>query len=234
MLRSDILTTLDPVGPAPVPAVITAQPLPTTPPQTTDPVASTQPLVSASSTPPTTSVPLSELCSDPKWKPSPENWEDANVDTELANRWTSTTAARGSATFVDWISQSFVDRSRNQQCGIGLIATCSMPDCQAFQAADGPRWVYFVRVSLVEMNTMFKNLKTSTTEAETDLSSVLSGMAANFFPWKDPKTISGKVLPIVQAVVYGALSMVPGMKVVRISGSWLSNGSHVLWMEPKK
>ena len=117
-------------APASIPAVTTPPPVITTPQQTTGPAVSTQLPVSAPSSPPASKVPLPELCSDPKWTPSPENWEDANVDTELANWWTSTTAARGSATFVDWISQSFGDRSRNQQCGIGLIASCSMPDCQ--------------------------------------------------------------------------------------------------------
>ncbi|KAG4424306.1 hypothetical protein IFR04_002547 [Cadophora malorum] len=205
-------------APASIPAVTTPPPVITTPQQTTGPAVSTQLPVSAPSSPPASKVPLPELCSDPKWTPSPENWEDANVDTELANWWTSTTAARGSATFVDWISQSFGDRSRNQQCGIGLIASCSMPDCQAFQAADGPRWVYFVRVSLVEMNTMFNNLKTATQDAETDLTAVLSGMAADFFPWKDPKTNFGKVLPVVQAVVCGGLSLIPGMRIVEDLG----------------
>tara|TARA_R110002060_G_scaffold60631_5_gene70209 strand:+ start:1938 stop:2174 length:237 start_codon:yes stop_codon:yes gene_type:complete len=43
-------------------------------------------------------------------------------------------------------------------------------------------------------------------------------MAADFFPWKDPKTNFGKVLPVVQAVVCGGLSLIPGMRIVEDLG----------------
>jgi hypothetical protein len=117
-------------------------------------------------------------CSDPSWEPNPQNWVDAHVDSELASWWSRTASERGSRTFVDWVSSSFGDTSRGQHCGIGASSSCSAPDCQSkvvfffgcmmilihktgFQSAGGPRWVYFVRVSLVELNTLFNVMNVS-------------------------------------------------------------------------
>lgn len=50
-------------------------------------------------------------------------------------------------------------------------------------------------------------------DAETDLAHVLPDMAANFFPWKDPKTNLEKALPFIQAMVCGALSIIPTTRV---------------------
>ena len=46
-------------------------------------------------------------------------------------------------------------------------------------------------------------------DAETDLSLVVSNMATNFFPWKDPSTNLNHALPWILAVVSSILSFIP-------------------------
>jgi hypothetical protein len=69
-------------------------------------------------------------CDDPSWAPTPENWADASVNTNLAAWWANVSASRGSATFVELISTSFGDDSLDQECGIGYSPTCTIPDCK--------------------------------------------------------------------------------------------------------
>ncbi|OCK75429.1 hypothetical protein K432DRAFT_397277 [Lepidopterella palustris CBS 459.81] len=85
---------------------------------------------------------------DPSWNPSPETWAAENVDKLLANtkgNWGSGTS------FVDYIAK--YTGQINQRCGVGVIGTCVVPDCNAFENAGGEKWVYFAAVSIVEMNT---------------------------------------------------------------------------------
>jgi hypothetical protein len=160
-------------------------------------------------------APSQVLCSDSSWNPNPETWDAAQVDSELAAWWKSSASSRGSRTFVDWISSSFGDRSQRQQCGIGKSSSCSAPDCQSFKQNNGPRWVYFVRISLVQLNTLLNNIDDALDSTQSQLSLVIPELTDKFFEWKDPKTNLKKSVVYLQAMVEGALSMIP-------SGAWIA------------
>ncbi|KAH6680644.1 hypothetical protein B0J14DRAFT_579054 [Halenospora varia] len=150
-------------------------------------------------------------CKDPSWDPNPNNWADAQVDKQLTSWWASQPTGR---TFVDLISSGFGDSSRGQHCGIGTSSSCQPPDCQSFQNADGPRWVYFVRISVVELNTLFNIMNTGIDEAEGNLDTAMQAMAVNFFPWKDSKTNFQKMMPWIQAGFNAAFSFIPAAALV--------------------
>ncbi|KAH8672588.1 hypothetical protein BGZ60DRAFT_563013 [Tricladium varicosporioides] len=150
-------------------------------------------------------------CKDSSWDPNPNNWADAQVDKQLASWWAAQPATR---TFVDLISSSFGDSSRGQHCGIGTSSSCQPPDCQSFQNAGGPRWVYFVRISVVELNTLFNIMNTGIDEAEGNLDTAMQAIAANFFPWKDSKTNFQKMVPWIQAGFNAAFSFIPAGALV--------------------
>jgi hypothetical protein len=46
-------------------------------------------------------------------------------------------------------------------------------------------------------------------DAETDLSLVIDNMAANFFPWKDPRTDLQRAVPWIQVIITGLLGFIP-------------------------
>jgi hypothetical protein len=46
-------------------------------------------------------------------------------------------------------------------------------------------------------------------DAETDLSLIVSDMAANFFPWQNPNTNLNKALPWILAAISSVLSFIP-------------------------
>lgn len=46
-------------------------------------------------------------------------------------------------------------------------------------------------------------------DAETDLSLIVSDMAANFFPWNNPNTNLNRALPWILAVISTILSFIP-------------------------
>lgn len=61
-------------------------------------------------------------------------------------------------------------------------------------------------------------------DAETDLSLIVTDMAANFFPWNNPTTNLSKALPWIQAVITTILSLIPiaGRFVGPIAGTLLT------------
>lgn len=89
--------------------------------------------------------------------------------------------------------------------------------------------MYFVRVSLVEMNTLFNVmnvspqcttfsemdiyfqplLKSGISAAESNLALLMQDIAVNFFPWKDTKTNLQKIMPWISAGFNAAFSFIP-------------------------
>jgi hypothetical protein len=55
------------------------------------------------------------------------------------------------------------------------------------------------------------DLQSGMNDAETDLSLVITDMAQNFFPWKDPRTNLEKALPWIQSIVSSLLGFIPGI-----------------------
>ncbi|OCL08763.1 hypothetical protein AOQ84DRAFT_376449 [Glonium stellatum] len=152
-----------------------------------------------------TSLPSSTFlpCNDPSWFPSPENWVIEDVDQKLANTngsWGSTT------TFVDYIAN--ITGEPELQCGIGDYSACIVPDCTAFQNANGQKWLYFVAVSVVEMNSFFNIMNDGIQGGTLDLDLVIGQMANAFFPWNSQSTQTN-VWRWVGATVSSVLSFVP-------------------------
>ncbi|OCK79267.1 hypothetical protein K432DRAFT_405744 [Lepidopterella palustris CBS 459.81] len=142
-------------------------------------------------------------CSDPSWTPSPETWAAEDVDKLLANtrgNWGSGTS------FVDYIAK--YTGLINQQCGIGVIGTCVVPDCNAFQNAGGEKWVYFTAVSIVEMNTMLNLINAGINTGTTDLSLLLGQITNDFFP-PQPQPTKKNIWPWIEAALTSLLAFIP-------------------------
>lgn len=78
-----------------------------------------------------------------------------------------------------------------------------------FQAAGAPRWAYFVRIAVVNLNILFNIMKEGMQDADSGLSLILNTMAADFFPWVDPRTDLQKALPWIQMIAEIMLSFIP-------------------------
>ncbi|KAF2807134.1 uncharacterized protein BDZ99DRAFT_522766 [Mytilinidion resinicola] len=158
-------------------------------------------------------------CSDPSWHPTPENWAAENVDQELANTkglWGSGT------TFVEYIAQHTGQTS--QRCGIGYSSTCTVPDCTAFQGAGGEKWVYFVAVSIVEMNSFLNIMNDGINSGTTELSLVIGDMANSFFPW-EPQPSHTNIWPWIEAALSSVLAFVPLFLPAKLFGSAISQSA---------
>ncbi|KAF2174615.1 hypothetical protein K469DRAFT_687132 [Zopfia rhizophila CBS 207.26] len=163
------------------------------------------------------------LCGDSSWEPTIANWLDAGVDDELLKWWNGTKDTRGATMFVDLISTSFGDMSRGQQCGIGK-SNCFVPDCQPFKDNSGPRSVYFVRYSIVQMHTLFNNRYDAANTAESDFTAVREEITDDFFHW-DVDVDLKAAQPWITAGVSTVFEFIPYARLVKYASETVKMAS---------
>ncbi|MCJ1378235.1 hypothetical protein MMC17_001332 [Xylographa soralifera] len=149
----------------------------------------------------------SSTCGGSDWDANPQNWAVAQVDMNLRNWWANNVTAeqKASNSFVELLAGLSGDE--NQQCGIGS-QNCGPPSCDEFLDANIPRWVYFVRFAVSQMNQLFNNMDVGMTTAEVQMDPLIPDMA-QLFPWQNPSSQLQTALPWIEATVTSVLSFVP-------------------------
>ncbi|KAG0127151.1 hypothetical protein HOY82DRAFT_672219 [Tuber indicum] len=147
-------------------------------------------------------------CQDPSWIPTVDAWMREEVDRKLKEWWESI-PDRSSKNFVAEFGKAFGDSAHNLACGVDTEDQCINPSCKVFQTANAPKWTYFVRVAISNLNRFMRLLHAGIGDGQLGFESLREDVAQNFFPWKDTRTELEKSAPWLSAVFTTAAGFVP-------------------------
>ncbi|KAG0643968.1 hypothetical protein HOY80DRAFT_253788 [Tuber brumale] len=147
-------------------------------------------------------------CQDPSWIPTVDAWVREDVDRKLKEWWESI-PDRSSKNFVAEFGKAFGDSAHNLACGVDTEDQCINPSCKVFQSANAPKWTYFVRIAISNLNRFMRLLHAGIGDGQLGFESLREDVAQNFFPWKDTRTDLEKSAPWIAAAVSTAFGFVP-------------------------
>ncbi|CUS14923.1 unnamed protein product [Tuber aestivum] len=147
-------------------------------------------------------------CSDSSWVPTVDAWVKEEVDKKLKEWWESI-PDRDSKNFVAEFGKAFGDSAHNIACGVDTEDQCINPSCKVFRAANAPKWTYFVRVAISNLNRFMRLLHAGIGDGQLGFEALREEVAEDFFPWKDTRTDLEKAAPWLAAIFSTAAGFVP-------------------------
>ncbi|RPB05454.1 hypothetical protein L873DRAFT_793450 [Choiromyces venosus 120613-1] len=182
-------------------------------------------------------LPAGVGCLDSSWIPTVDAWVKEKVDQNL-KEWWGTIKNRNTTNFVTEFGKAFGDSAHNLACGVDTEDQCINPSCTGlisffhlisshlvflsfcpfilivfllvvFRDAKAPKWTYFVRVAISNLNRFMRLLHAGIGEGQLGFEALREDVAQTFFPWKDTRTDLEKEAPWLSAMVSAAAGFVP-------------------------
>ncbi|PUU81690.1 hypothetical protein B9Z19DRAFT_1121831 [Tuber borchii] len=147
-------------------------------------------------------------CSDPSWEPTVDAWMAEDVDQKLKGWWESI-PDRTSKNFVSEFGGAFGDFAHNLACGVDTEDQCVNPSCKVFLDANAPKWTYFVRVAISNLNRNMRLIHDGIGDGQMDFEALREDVAQSFLPWKDSRTKLQKAAPWITAALSTIAGFVP-------------------------
>ncbi|PUU81691.1 hypothetical protein B9Z19DRAFT_1106194, partial [Tuber borchii] len=131
-------------------------------------------------------APVAIDCSDSSWEPTVDGWMAEDVDQKLKGWWESI-PDRANKNFVSEFGGAFGDFEHNLACGVDTEDQCVNPSCKVFLDANAPKWTYFVRVAISNLNRNMRLIHDGIGDGQMDFEALREDVAQSFLPWKDSR-----------------------------------------------
>lgn len=121
---------------------------------------------------------------DSRFQLTPEAWNGANTDVELASWWKNiNTSSNPHGSLVNELSKQFGSGINGFECGIKQVSTCPLPACSDYS---NTIWPYMALNAAVHLNTLFNAMFDGITNGQLDYVGLADEISQLFFPAKDP------------------------------------------------
>ncbi|PUU81688.1 hypothetical protein B9Z19DRAFT_1121829 [Tuber borchii] len=152
--------------------------------------------------------PVEVDCLDPSWVPTVDAWMKEEVDRKLKEWWESI-PDRTDKNFVSELGKAFGDFAHNLACGVDTEDQCVNPSCKVFLDAKAPKWTYFVRVAISNLNRFMRLLHAGIGEGQLSFEALREDVAQSFYPFTDSRSKFEKAAPWLTAVFSTAAAFIP-------------------------